>query len=801
MKQSVRLIAYGFIASVIVTPPLYADVFSNTVPVDLVEPAGLYQLQNPDVILMTAKTVIGNGDVCEAVNDYANCTLADVKNDLDPDDNFKPEIKVLLTTNDLSPDGKVSNASLRIRGHSSRSAPQKSFRIKLDSKKNLWRGERRIQLIKSVYDFARIRNALSYELLTSIPALPSLRTQFVNLYIDDNGSSTDYGLFTHVEHVGKEFMVNRGWDKDSAVYKAEDFLYELAPELALDEKGKPVDENSFEKILEIKRGKDHTKLREMLAALNNPNIDFNTQFMGKYFHLENYLSWLSFNILINNADTVDQNYYLYNPKGKDVFYLMSWDNDYAWGANIDDPKSNPELQPRWWYSAANWWDVKLHRRFLQQEGNLALLKTAVTEMRNKYLTSAKIEAITDKYYPVVFPLATRNPDLKGLYVEGDTTAEKQADYTKLFNRLKNNVEQNYSLFMKYADDPMTFYLDEDIKLKDNKIDFGWEESISLLGQNIAYDLEVATEPTFEPADTVQRITDIANNQYKLNWSHPAGTYYYRVIARDTQNPDLHWQVAENYFEDIVHPETGEPIRGVVKFITTVDGVGAINNKPTAQNSAVSVKQNIAKAITLNVSDPDGDALNVTITTAPTHGTLSSQGGIKFQYTPDSNYLGSDSFAYKATDGKLFSHIATVSLNITSASTVNSAPVADNKTVRSSRGKSVVIVATATDADAADSLGFSLSSSPSNGTVTVHGALFTYTPNASFSGEDSFKYVANDGKNDSRSATVTVQVSQSSSTSVASSKKGGGAVSWIYLIMFASFIAIRRRCLHKGHFDK
>ena len=182
--------------------PVYADIFKQSPPADLVEPVGIYQLNDPDVVLMTVKTLTNAGS-CQSSDDYKHCTLQDVLTDLDPDDNFKPEIKVLLTTNDLAPDGEASNAKLRIRGHASRSAPQKSFRIKLKSKKNLWRGERRIQLIKSVYDFARIRNALSYELLTSIPALPSLRTQFVNLYLDDNGTSSDYGLYTHVEHLGK----------------------------------------------------------------------------------------------------------------------------------------------------------------------------------------------------------------------------------------------------------------------------------------------------------------------------------------------------------------------------------------------------------------------------------------------------------------------------------------------------------------------------------------------------------------------------------------------------------------------
>ena len=661
--------------SVLGMMPVCADIFKSTPPADLVEPEGLYQLNDPDVVLMTVKTLT-NAGACQSSDDYAHCTLQDVLTDLDPDDHFKPEIKVLLTTHDLAPDGEASNAKLRIRGHASRTSPQKSFRIKLKSKKNLWRGERRIQLIKSVYDFARIRNALSYELLTSIPALPSLRTQFVNLYLDDNGTSTDQGLYTHVEHVGKEFMINRNWDKDSAVYKAEDFMFENESAFALDSKGKPIDKAAFELKLEIKRGKNHTKLKQMLAALNNPKIDFNTQIMGKYFHQENYLAWFAFNILINNTDTIEQNFYLYNPKGNDIFYFMSWDNDYAWGVNLDDPKSTIEQQPRWWYSAANWWDSQLHKRFLTQSGNLQLLKNAVTEMRNKYLTSKKIKAITDKYYPVVSPYILRDPDLDTLYVQGDTLAEKQADYTKLMHRLKDNVEQNYQLFMARADDPMTFYLDEDIKLKNNQIRFGWDQSVSLLHHTVHYDLEIATKPTFTQDSRVQQVNDIAEVTLKLNWSHPAGTYYYRVIARDTQNPRVHWQIGANYFDGLVHPATGEPIRGVVKFSIDKNGTEpVINSAPVTHNTTVSTHNHIVTPIVLQATDADGDTLRVVIINQPAHGVLNTSNGLRLEYTPNKGYVGHDRFSYQVSDGKSSSNVSTAAIQVKkiSSSVVVQAP--------------------------------------------------------------------------------------------------------------------------------
>jgi VCBS repeat-containing protein len=63
----------------------------------------------------------------------------------------------------------------------------------------------------------------------------------------------------------------------------------------------------------------------------------------------------------------------------------------------------------------------------------------------------------------------------------------------------------------------------------------------------------------------------------------------------------------------------------------------------------------------------------------------------------------------------------------------------------------------TDADG-DPLTAELVSGPSKGTLALNAdGSFTYTPNANFNGEDSFTYVANDGLEDSNTATVTITI--------------------------------------------
>jgi subtilisin family serine protease len=65
----------------------------------------------------------------------------------------------------------------------------------------------------------------------------------------------------------------------------------------------------------------------------------------------------------------------------------------------------------------------------------------------------------------------------------------------------------------------------------------------------------------------------------------------------------------------------------------------------------------------NDTDVDGQTLTAMLVSGPSHGTLvlNSDGG--FIYRPAADYSGSDSFTYKASDGMLYSHVATVALTI------------------------------------------------------------------------------------------------------------------------------------------
>jgi hypothetical protein len=188
--------------------------------------------------------------------------------------------------------------------------------------------------------------------------------------------------------------------------------------------------------------------------------------------------------------------------------------------------------------------------------------------------------------------------------------------------------------------------------------------------------------------------------------------------------------------------------------------------PKANSEAISVEKDKLTIFSLNATDPKGGPLKYSILSQPSHGTLSGKTP-SVTYKPSKDYVGQDSFTFKATDDKgTDSNIATVTMDVKSA---NQAPVAEDQSVSVDKNKPLEVTLAATDAEG-DPIVFALESQPTNGVLSTFDAnqgTVTYKPSKDYVGQDSFTFKATDDKGtDSNIATVTLDVKSANQAPVA-----------------------------------
>lgn len=163
----------------------------------------------------------------------------------------------------------------------------------------------------------------------------------------------------------------------------------------------------------------------------------------------------------------------------------------------------------------------------------------------------------------------------------------------------------------------------------------------------------------------------------------------------------------------------------------------------------------------NDMDPYGAGLSVLSTGPASDGTVILNPDDTVTYSRNGNFKnGCDKFTYTIQDGRGLTDQGLVQVAVGSGTCGpgpgNSPPVADDQAVSTPEDTPVAITLTASDADG-DALTFAIVTGPTDGAVSGTAPDVTYTPNAGFTGTDSFSFKANDGTVDSNIATVTIEV--------------------------------------------
>src|SRR5690349_14901854 len=187
-------------------------------------------------------------------------------------------------------------------------------------------------------------------------------------------------------------------------------------------------------------------------------------------------------------------------------------------------------------------------------------------------------------------------------------------------------------------------------------------------------------------------------------------------------------------------------------------VTEVNDAPVAASDSASVNEDShmdISAVELANNDSSGPAdessQSLTVTsvsaTANTHGTVSLSNGI-VTYTPEANFNGAASFEYQVcdngnTNGSPDPQCATGIVNVV-VNPVNDAPSANGQSVITNSNTPVGITLNGNDLETATAdLVFEVMVSPAHGSLSGNGANLTYTPNANYSGSDSFQFTVRD----------------------------------------------------------
>ena len=181
----------------------------------------------------------------------------------------------------------------------------------------------------------------------------------------------------------------------------------------------------------------------------------------------------------------------------------------------------------------------------------------------------------------------------------------------------------------------------------------------------------------------------------------------------------------------------------------------VNDLPVAVPAAYVLDEDGSVQFLLQGSDQDGDALSFRLTASPRRGTLEGEPPL-LTYRPQPDWAGNDSFTFEVDDGTAVPQTASVFFTVWP---VDDPPAASDQVLDATEDSPLELTLEATDPDLpqAMALHFVVLDGPDHGSLAGDPPSLVYTPDAEYSGPDSFTFLADDGETESDPARVTILV--------------------------------------------
>ena len=276
------------------------------------------------------------------------------------------------------------------------------------------------------------------------------------------------------------------------------------------------------------------------------------------------------------------------------------------------------------------------------------------------------------------------------------------------------------------------------------------------------DYQMQIEATFDQGTGAGHLVVIRDGVTLVNYSGPmgfpgmSGVYWKEGLYRSADSVTM----AADYSNLSVTTGSSAP--------APIPPTTAAESYAVKANAALSVSA--AGGVLAADTDHNGQALSAALAAngGPQHGTLALNADGSFTYTPTAGFTGTDSFTYIASDKLSSAAPATVTLTVDAAAPTG---VAATYAVASGTTLNVASIhgVLANDVDNnGQSLTASLAAGPAHGTLSLDAnGSFSYTPEAGFTGVDSFEYTPRDALSTGGETLVTLTVAAAASAAGAS----------------------------------
>ncbi|WP_246000508.1 Ig-like domain-containing protein [Brevibacillus panacihumi] len=197
----------------------------------------------------------------------------------------------------------------------------------------------------------------------------------------------------------------------------------------------------------------------------------------------------------------------------------------------------------------------------------------------------------------------------------------------------------------------------------------------------------------------------------------------------------------------------------------VDSSVNLNQPPIVSDDNVTTEKDTPVSGKVNGTDPDGDPLTYTKGKDPEHGNVTVNPDGTWTYTPETGFVGEDSFTVIVDDGKGGKTEVTITVDVTESNTppppTNQKPTVPDYNLSTRKNSPLEGTVEGRDPDE-DSLTYRKGEDPEHGTVTVNpDGTWTYEPDPDYVGPDSFTVIVDDGKGGTTTSTITIEVEEPS----------------------------------------